>query len=108
MKNKKVTIISLSQVKDILSKLDLENADHIQKRTFDYVKNFPDSDYKKINEAAKKIADSDYVNLEQAYEILNINPQTIAELRVFTSGWKKLIPSEDLDKILSTSKDAYE
>ena len=37
IKTKKSTIISLSEVKDILSKLDITNADQIQKRTYDYV-----------------------------------------------------------------------
>ena len=107
MKKTNSTIISIAQVKDILSKLELEEADQIQKRTFDYVKNFPDCDYKKIDKAAKELSSSDYVTLEQAYEILNVNPQTIPELRVFTSAWKKLIPTEELEKILSVTQDAY-
>ncbi|HIC84368.1 MAG TPA: RNA polymerase Rpb4 [Nitrososphaerales archaeon] len=107
MKKTNTTIISLAQVRDILSKLDLEDADQIQKRTFDYVKNFPECDYKTIDKAAKELASSDYVTLEQAYEILNVNPQTIPELRVFTSAWKKLIPTEELDKILSITQNAY-
>ena len=107
MNKKKSTIISVAQVKDILAKLDLDDADQIQKRTFDYVKNFPDSDYKKIDQAAKEFSASEYVTLEQAYEMLNVNPQTIPELRVFTSAWKKLIPSEELEKILSITQESY-
>ena len=80
MKKINTTIISLAQVKHILSKLDLEEADQIQKRTFDYVKNFPECDYKTMDKAAKDLASSDYVTLEQAYEILNINPKTIPEM----------------------------
>ena len=49
MKQKKVTVISLAEVKTILSKLDLEEADQIQKRTLDYVKGFPDSTTKKVD-----------------------------------------------------------
>ena len=59
------------------------------------------------DKAAKELSSSDYVTLEQAYEILNVNPQTIPELRVFTSAWKKLIPTEELEKILSVTQDAY-
>ena len=103
MKKINTTIISLAQVRDILSKLDLEDADQIQKRTFDYVKKFPECDYKTIDKSAKELASSDYVTLEQAY----VNPQTIPELRVFTSAWKKLIPTEELDKILSITQNAY-
>ena len=85
MKEKKVTVISLAEVKAILSKLDLEEADQIQKRTLDYVKGFPDSNPKKIDSAAEKIAELGSISLEDAYEILNICPKTIPELRVFTS-----------------------
>ena len=106
MKQKKVTVISLAEVKTILSKLDLEEADQIQKRTLDYVKGFPDSTTKKVDWAAKKIAELGSISLEDAYEILNICPKTIPELRVFTSGWKKLIPSETLDEILSVIQQA--
>ena len=106
MKQKKVTVISLAEVKAILSKLDLEEADQIQKRTLDYVKGFPDSNPKKIDSAAEKIAELGSISLEDAYEILNICPKTIPELRVFTSGWKKLIPSETLDEILSVIQQA--
>ena len=107
MKKPNTVIISIAQVKDILSKLDLEEADQIQKRTFDYVKNFPECDYKVIDKAAKELASSDYVTLEQAYEILNVNPKTIPEVRVFTSAWKKLITTEELDRILSITQGAY-
>ena len=66
MKQKKVTVISLAEVKAILSKLDLEEADQIQKRTLDYVKGFPDSTPNIVDSAAKKIADLGSICLEDA------------------------------------------
>ena len=38
--------------------------------------------------------------LEEAVEIVNILPKSLPELRSFTFGWKKLILSETLKKIL--------
>ncbi len=38
---------------------------------------------------------------EEAVEIVNIMPTTLAELRAFTFGWKKLILAETLEKILN-------
>ena len=37
---------------------------------------------------------------EEAVEIVNILPRSLPELRSFTFGWKKLILSETLEKIL--------
>ena len=53
IKTKKSTIISLSEVKDILSKLDITNADHIQKRSYDYVIKFSTPDKKKFKKACE-------------------------------------------------------
>ena len=41
---------------------------------------------------------------EEATEIVNIMPTTLAELRAFTFGWKKLILAETLEKILNIIK----
>ena len=37
---------------------------------------------------------------EEAVEIVNVLPKSLPELRSFTFGWKKLILSETLGKIL--------
>ncbi|HIC76738.1 MAG TPA: RNA polymerase Rpb4, partial [Candidatus Dadabacteria bacterium] len=107
IKTKKITVISLSEVKDILSKLDITNADQIQKRTYDYVIKFSTPDTRKLKKTSEKIVALGYLNLEEAHQILNVNPKTIPELRVFTSGWKKLIPTEVMEQILSIVEKVY-
>ena len=42
---------------------------------------------------------------EEAVEIVNIRPSTLAELRSFTFGWKKLILAETLAKMLKILKE---
>ncbi len=42
---------------------------------------------------------------EEAVEIVNIRPTTLAELRSFTFGWKKLILAETLAKMLKILKE---
>ena len=42
---------------------------------------------------------------EEAVEIVNIRPSTLAELRSFTFGWKKLILAETLEKMLKLIKE---
>jgi DNA-directed RNA polymerase subunit F len=41
---------------------------------------------------------------EEAVEVVNVMPTTLEELRAFTFGWKKLILTETLDKMLKILK----
>ena len=96
----KKQMISLPEVKEILKKSDIESMDQIQRWTYDYVSKFSNIESK----AAKKIK-HDLINQcglteEEAVEIINILPKSLPELRSFTFGWKKLILSETLEKIL--------
>jgi len=90
----------LPEVKEILSKSDPESMDQIQRWTHDYV-----SKFSKVEPKAAKKMKSDLINQcglteEEAVEIINILPRSLPELRSFTFGWKKLILSETLEKIL--------
>ena len=96
----KKRMLSLPEVKEILSKRDLESMDQIQRWTYDYVSKFA-----KIEPKAAKKMKQDLINQcnlteEEAVEIINILPKSLPELRSFTFGWKKLILSETLEKIL--------
>ena len=96
----KKQMITLPEVREILSKQDVESMDQIQRWTYDYVSKFSKAEQK----AAKKMK-SDMINQcglteEEAVEIINILPMSLPELRSFTFGWKKLILSETLGKIL--------
>ena len=96
----KKRMLSLSEVKEILSQRDIESMDQIQRWTHDYVTKFA-----KIEPKAAKKMKQDLINQcglteEEAVEIINIQPQSLPELRSFTFGWKKLILSETLEKIL--------
>ena len=55
-----------------------------------------------VRDAAKPC---DAMTEEEAVELINICPKTMSELRSFTFGWKKLILSETLEKILKIIKD---
>ena len=96
----KKRMISLPEVKEILSEGNPESLDQIQRWTFDYVSKFA-----KIEPKAAKKMKQDLINQcglteEEAVEIVNIQPKSLPELRSFTFGWKKLILSETLKKIL--------
>ena len=101
----KKRMISLPEVKEILSEGNPESLDQIQRWTFDYVSKFA-----KIEPKAAKKMKQDLINQcglteEEAVEIVNIQPKSLPELRSFTFGWKKLILSETLEKILKIIDD---
>ena len=93
--------ISAGEVKEILKKLDEDSTDQIQRRTLEYVNKFTTANPKKVNKTVTSLMKVEELTQEQCYELIDINPQTVQELRVFTSGWKKLLPNEKLEEILS-------
>ena len=92
--------ISLSEVKEILGKVDVEEMDQIQRWTYDYVTKFSPIDVKDAKDMKKQLIKDCELTEDEAVEIVNIRPTSMAELRSFTFGWKKLILAETLEKIL--------
>ncbi len=92
--------VSISEVKEILEKQDLETMDQIQRWTYDYVKKFTKLDAKSAKKMKQELVKDCGITEEEAVEIVNIRPTTLAELRSFTFGWKKLILAETLEKML--------
>ncbi len=101
---KKKQAISLSEVKEILGKVDVGEMDQIQRWTYDYVSKFDSIEPKEAKEMKKQLMKECELTEEEAVEIVNIKPTSLAELRSFTFGWKKLILAETLEKILNIIK----
>ncbi len=97
--------ISNSEVKEILGREDPESMDQIQRWTYDYVSKFVQIDPKAAKKMREQLIKECELTPEEAAEIVNIRPTTLAELRSFTFGWKKLILAETLEKILKTIKE---
>ena len=102
---KKKLAISLSEVKEILGKVDVEEMDQIQRWTYDYVSKFVSIEPKDAKEMKKQLMKECELTEDEAIEIVNIRPTSLAELRSFTFGWKKLILAETLKKILKIIKE---
>jgi len=102
---KKKLPISISEVKEILEKKDLEAMDQIQRWTYDYVSKFVTLDPKTAKKMQAQLVKECELTPEEAAEIVNIRPTTLSELRSFTFGWKKLILAETLEKILKILKE---
>ena len=98
-------MISLPEVKEILSEGNPESLDQIQRWTFDYVSKFSKIEPKAAKKMKQEIISQCGLTEEEAVEIINILPKSLPELRSFTFGWKKLILSETLEKILKIIDD---
>ncbi|MBP2624373.1 MAG: RNA polymerase Rpb4 [Nitrosopumilaceae archaeon] len=92
--------VSISEVKEILAKVDTEYMDQIQRWTYDYASKFAKLDPSDAQEMKSKLINDCKLTDEEAIELINIMPKTLSELRSFTFGWKKLILAETLEKIL--------
>ncbi|WOV92615.1 MAG: RNA polymerase Rpb4 [Candidatus Nitrosoabyssus spongiisocia] len=98
---KKKQPLSYPEVKAILEVDDVESMDQIQRWTYDYIKKFVDMDSKEAKKMCEDLVKDCDLTDEEAVELVNIRPTTLAELRSFTFGWKKLILAETLEKILT-------
>mgnify|MGYP001362967093 FL=1 len=96
----KKRMLSLPEVKEILSKRDIESMDQIQRWTYDYVSKFAKIEPKVAKKMKQELISQCGLTEEEAVEIVNVLPKSLPELRSFTFGWKKLILSETLEKVL--------
>ncbi len=97
---RKARIIALAEAKEILSKVDPEKADQIQKRTMDYLAKFAKNEPEKARKMRAALVEQTGLTMEEATELVNIMPGSQEELRVFTAGWRKLIPTATVEKIV--------
>ncbi len=102
---KKKQAVSVSEVKEILGQVDVEEMDQIQRWTFDYVSKFVATGPGDAKEMKRRLMKECELTEDEAVEIVNIRPTSLAELRSFTFGWKKLILAETLEKILGIIKE---
>jgi len=101
----KKTMITLPEVKDILDKVEPDTMDQIQRWTHDYTSKFANIDGKTAKKMKEKLSQECGLTEEEAVEIVNIMPTSIEELRAFTFGWKKLILTDTLEKMLKIIKE---
>jgi DNA-directed RNA polymerase subunit F len=101
-------LLTLSEAHQILEKIDVEKADQIQKRTLDYVSKFAKISAESAKKLRKQLESECGLSTEEAVEVINIMPKSIEELRTFTAGWRKLLPTETLEKMLKILKTAKE
>jgi DNA-directed RNA polymerase subunit F len=104
----KKEVITLPQVKKVLEAIKADEMDQIQRWTYDYVRKFAKTDSESAEKMVKRLMEECELKPEEAIEIVNIMPTSIEELRAFTYGWKKLILTETLEKMLNILKPTNE
>ncbi len=97
-------VITLPEVKEILNKVDPNEMDQIQRWTYNYAVRFSKVSADKARELISRLVNECSLREEEAAEVINVMPSSIEELRVFANGWKKLILTETLEKILKILK----
>lgn len=96
----KKDIVTLPEVKAILESVKADDMDQIQRWTSDYASKFAKVEAPKARDMVSHlVSDCDLTN-EEAVEIVNVMPTSLEELRAFTFGWKKLILTENLERML--------
>jgi DNA-directed RNA polymerase subunit F len=100
----KKEIVTLPRVKEILESVKPDDMDQIQRWTADYVSKFAKVESKKAQRMTRQLVEQCDLTEEEAVEIVNIMPTSFEELRAFTFGWKKLILTEILTKMLNILK----
>lgn len=101
----KKEIVALPHVKEILESVKPDDMDQIQRWTADYVTKFAKADSKKAQKMVRQLVEQCDLTEEEAVEVVNIMPVSLEELRAFTFGWKKLILTETLGKMLNILKE---
>ena len=93
-------LLTIPEANQILQKIDVEKADQIQKRTLDYTTKFSKVEADGARKLRKELETECGLSEEESVELVNIMPKSLEELRTFTSGWRKLLSTETLEKIL--------
>ncbi|MEM4522176.1 MAG: RNA polymerase Rpb4, partial [Nitrososphaeria archaeon] len=79
--------ITMAEAKEILEKVNVEEADQIQKRTIDYLIKFTKVDSKTAKRIKERLVKEVELTEEEAIEVTNIFPSSIMELNTIIAGW---------------------
>jgi DNA-directed RNA polymerase subunit F len=74
--------------------------DQIQRWTYDYVVKFAKTSSEQSRAIIDELVKSCDLKEDEEVEVANSMPTSVEELRAFTFGWKKLILTDTLNRIL--------
>ncbi|HDI42392.1 MAG TPA: RNA polymerase Rpb4 [Candidatus Bathyarchaeota archaeon] len=98
----KEKLLTIAEVKELLSSIGEEKLDQFQRRTLDYAMKFSNiEDAKKARELVERLVNEFELKEPEAIQLVNCMPRSVEEIRVFLGGGKKIIKVEKLEAILS-------
>ena len=97
----KVQPVTTPEVKALLESLGEENLDQFQRRSLDYAAKFSKLDSESARKLLAELKEEANLEEEEAVKIVSCMPNSIAELRVFLSGGRRIIETSRLESILS-------
>ena len=93
--------ITIHEAKDLLSQIGSESMDQIQQKTAGYISEFSTIDGKRSRDLVNRIVTECSLEEDLAIQLVNIMPKTMEEVRALLVGWKKLLTSDVVAKIVS-------
>ncbi|HIH18105.1 MAG TPA: hypothetical protein HA250_01720 [Nanoarchaeota archaeon] len=98
--------LTLAETKEILDKVESENPRI--KKTQEYLKKFAKKKSEKAKTLVKKLSESEISKLKQQHivKIVDVMPETPAELRSIFSGEELSLDTNETEKILQTIRDS--
>jgi len=93
--------ITMAEAKELLGKINVEEADQIQKRTIDYLTKFTKVNSKTALKIKKRLVKEVELTEEEAIEVTNILPSSVGELNTLIAGWRKIFSTEKKNLILN-------
>jgi DNA-directed RNA polymerase subunit F len=93
--------ITMAEAKELLGKINVEEADQIQKRTIDYLTKFTKVNSKTALRIKKRLVKEVELTEEEAIEVTNILPSSVGELNTLIAGWRKIFSTEKKNLILN-------
>lgn len=98
--------LTLAETKEILDKVELDSPRI--KKTQEYLKRFTKKKPEKARALAKKLSETEISKLKRQHivKIVDVMPETPAELRSIFSGEELSLDANETEKILQTLKDS--
>jgi len=93
--------ITMAEAKELLEKINVEEADQIQKRTIDYLTKFTKLSSKIAIKIKERLIREVELTKEEAIEVTNILPSSVGELNTIIAGWRKIFSTEKKKLILN-------
>jgi DNA-directed RNA polymerase subunit F len=96
----KEKMLTVPEVKQLLEAIGDDNLDQFQRRALDYASKFSKVDQGAATDLVQGLVQTFEFEEEEAVQVVSSMPESIAELRAFLGGGRKIVETQKLDAIL--------